>query len=132
VQSASLTLNVTNPSQQTYQLYQLLQNWVEPEATWDIRATGFSWQVGGAQGLLDRGTAVLANISANTTGSHVITLTSDGLAAMQSWVDDGNSNFGFIMTNSINSDGMDFDCREDASAANRPKLTVTYVASSGG
>jgi 3-phytase len=132
VQSASLTLNVINPSQQTYQLYQSLQNWVEPEVTWDIRATGFDWQLGGAQGVSDRGTAVVANVSASTTGSHVITLTQDGVAAIQSWVDDGSSNRGFIMTNSINIDGLDFDCREDASAANRPKLTVTYVPPAGG
>ncbi len=124
VASASITLNVTNRSPQAYELYEVKRNWVETEATWDVYASGSNWEVGGAQGALDRGTSVLGTISASSTGSHTITLNVDGVAVVQSWVDDPGSNRGLITAGSGNTNGLDFDCREATTAANRPKLTV--------
>ena len=131
VQSASITLNVTNRSPQTYELYEVKRNWVETEASWDVYASGSNWEVGGAKGTLDRGTVILGTVSASSTGPFVITLNVDGVAVVQSWVDDPGSNRGLIIADSGNNNGVDFDCREVAIPAERPKLTVTHIPPAG-
>jgi hypothetical protein len=50
VSSVSIDLNVTNASNQSYQLYELKRPWVERAATWLLYASGSSWEVAGAKG----------------------------------------------------------------------------------
>ena len=57
VDSASVTLNVTNPSTQTYQVYDLKRPWVESAATWQLYASGSPWEVAVGQGLARQGGA---------------------------------------------------------------------------
>ena len=56
---------------------------------------------------------------------HSIPLNSDGLALLQSWVDNPANNHGFIIANSSSSDGVDFDSSNVPTP--RPKLTVRYT-----
>jgi PKD repeat protein len=127
VQSASIDLNVTNPSPNSYPLYQLLTDWFETEATWDQAQTGQPWSVVGAQGASDRGSTVLGNLSANSTGTHTIDLNADGLNTIQSWLNGTASNYGFIIASSSNSDGVDLSSSNTATAALRPKLDLIYT-----
>jgi hypothetical protein len=131
VQSVDITVNVTNTSSQSYECYQLLQPWIENEATWNQYAFGQSWQVAGADGAEDRDSTVLGSITAPNEGLFTMSLNTAGVAAVQSWVDNPSSNHGFIIQDYINaSNGMDFSSRETGTVANRPKLTVTYDSNS--
>ncbi|MGH2687937.1 MAG: DNRLRE domain-containing protein, partial [Actinomycetota bacterium] len=132
VQSAILTLNVTNSSTHSYQLYELRRSWVEAQATWTVYATGSAWQLAGAQGALDRGTTPLGTLAPTAAGPYVLTLNAAGLAAVQSWVNSPGTNFGFLVANATSVDGVVFDSSEAPTAASRPKLSVRYAPPAGG
>jgi len=125
ISSASVTLNVTNNSAETYQAYELKRPWVESAATWRLYAAGNSWQTAGAKGSLDRGTTVAGNVSPSTTGKQTFALSP---AVVQSWVDNPASNNGIIIANEANTDGFDFSSREATLTSNSPQITVTYSA----
>jgi len=126
IESAVITLQVTNSSTGNYGVYQLLAPWTETEATWNQSAAATSWQLAGALGTLDRGTISLGTVSANSTGSYTFSLNSSGLAVVRAWVDDPNSNHGLIIADSSVTNGLDILSRETATAAQRPKLTIAY------
>ncbi|GMQ95000.1 MAG: hypothetical protein BMS9Abin13_110 [Patescibacteria group bacterium] len=129
VQSAVITLTSFNATSDTYSVYEMLRNWVESEATWEIYATGSSWQTNGGTGALDSGTTVFGTITGGT-GERTITLNASGVALVQGWVNNPSSNYGFFIENYLATDGADFRSREYATASSRPKLTVTYGSSS--
>ena len=121
ISSASVTLNVTNTSTQTYQAYELKRPWVESAATWLLYATGKSWQTAGAHGSLDRGTTVVGSVSPSTTGKQTFALSP---ALVQSWVDNPASNNGIIIAGATNTDGFAFSSRETSTSSLRPQLTL--------
>src|SRR2546425_1380610 len=127
VRAATITLNVTNPSKGTYELYALRRNWVEAEATWNQYAAGQSWQVPGAKGTSDRSSTVLGTVAASSIGQYTITLNAAGIALVQSWVDDPSKNQGLIIDDPTVTDGLAFDSSEALTISNRPKLTITYA-----
>ena len=104
INSASVTLNVTNSSTQTYQAYGLKQPWVESAATWTLYAAGQPWQIAGASGSLDRDAQAAGTIRPSTTGKQTFTLSP---ALVQSWLDNPQGNNGIIITNTSNTDGFD-------------------------
>ena len=124
VQAASVTVSVTNPSEDVYELYEVKRDWVETEATW-----ANPWQQPGAQGSGDRGADVLGMISARVTGSYVINLNDSGIALVQRWVDDPPTNFGVIVADYGAHDSVQFDSREASSAISRPKLSLLALVS---
>ena len=125
ISSASVTLNVTNNSTETYQAYELKRPWVESATTWRLYAAGNSWQIAGAKGSLDRGTTVAGNVSPLTTGKQSFALSPE---VVQSWVTNPASNNGIIIANLTNTDGFDFSSREATLSSNSPQITVTYSA----
>jgi hypothetical protein len=122
VDSASVTVNVTNPSSQTYQIYDLERPWVESAATWLQYASGSAWEAAGAKGSLDRGSQV-GSLSAPTTGKRTFTLSP---ALVQRWLDNPASNQGIILANATNTDGIDFSSRQYADSSLRPTLSMNY------
>ena len=126
VDSAQITLDVFNSTTGVYEIYELKSNWVEAEASWNVFAVGSGWQTPGAQGPLDRGSLVLGTISPAFSGSYSISLNAKGLALVQSWIDDPATNNGIIIANSSTTGGLDVRSRKYGTAAQRPKLTVTY------
>jgi len=128
VQSATITLNVTNSSGGTYELYELKRSWSETEATWNKDASGDEWQTPGAKGTSDRGTTVLGTVAASSIGKRTVDLNADGVALIQSWVDSPSKNQGFMLYDGSETDGLAFDSSEASTASNRPKLTITYEA----
>lgn len=128
VQSATITLNVTGASVNTYQIYEVDQNWSETGATWNKYSSTGNWQTAGAQGALDVGATVLGTLKATAKGKITITLNADGIAVVQKWIDNPGSNFGLVIKNyAAGNDVLTFDSRQASTAANRPKLTITYV-----
>jgi PKD repeat protein len=124
ISSASVTLNVTNSSTQTYQAFGLKQPWAESAATWTLYAAGQPWQIAGANGSLDRDAQAAGTIRPATMGKQTFTLSP---ALVQSWLDNPQSNNGIIITNTSNTDGFDFSSREATTSSLRPQLDVTYA-----
>jgi uncharacterized protein YjiK len=127
IQSAGIQINVLDGSPSDFEMYEMMRPWVESEATWNEYAAGQSWQTAGADGSLDRGSTVLGTFAGNTTGLRTFTLNTDGVALVQSWVDDPASNNGLIIVDYANNNGIDFSSREDATVSNRPELTVGFI-----
>ena len=125
INSAKITLNVTNPSKSAYDVYEMKKNWKE-NATWNMYDEANSWEDKGAFGKLDRNRVVLGTVGSKSAGSHIINLNYDGISVIQSWLTGVKPNLGFIITSSSASDTFAFRSREAAAAIQRPKLTVTY------
>jgi len=129
--SATIQVNVTNTSSQAYELYAVQRAWDESSATWNQASAGSSWGTAGAQNASDRGTTVLGSITASSTGLHQIVLNAAGIAAVQGWVNNPSSNFGFIVQDYANSSGVDISTSETATVSQRPRLTVAYRPAGG-
>jgi hypothetical protein len=130
VQTASLTFNVVNGSNHTYEIYEVRRNWVEAAATWNVLAAGQNWQVAGAQGASDRGSTVLGTVT-GLTGLRTFTLNAAGIALVQAWVDNPATNFGVIIQDYLAAtNGIDFSSSEFATTSSRPRLDVTYSGAS--
>jgi alkaline phosphatase len=127
VRAASITLNVLNVSSGGYPVYEVKRPWVESGASWSAYATGAAWEVAGAMGAADRGTAVLGTVAPGGLGLSTFSLNAAGVALVQSWVDGSAGNRGLIIASPGITDGADFDSSEATVAANRPKLTVKYL-----
>ncbi|WP_437939334.1 DNRLRE domain-containing protein [Sorangium sp. So ce341] len=128
VQSASITLQVTDGSSNTYNVYEVKRSWDEAQVTWNNATSTTAWATAGALGSTDRGS--LVGSVTGSAGARTITLNAAGVALVQAWVD-GTSNNGVVIASSSNTDGIDFASSEHATAAQRPKLTITYGTSSG-
>ena len=129
VQNATVTLQVTDASAQSYDVFAVNRAWDEAKANWTRATKKLSWQAAGAQGAQDRDATPIGTLSATSTGQATITFNSQGLAEIQSWVNNPTSNFGIIIQGYGNSsDAIKFASSEASSTASRPKLSVTYTA----
>jgi hypothetical protein len=128
--SATITLQITDPSSNTYGLYALKRAWSETSATWNQAQPGSAWQTAGALGEADRDPAPLGTLAPTANGSYVIALNAAGLARIKAWLDVPAQNFGIILSNTSNSNGVDVVTRESATVTSRPRLTVTYASTS--
>ncbi|MCI0333507.1 MAG: DNRLRE domain-containing protein [Planctomycetes bacterium] len=126
VVSAAIELYVTNSTKQNFEVYALQKAWDELSATWQRLATGNNWSGAGATGGSDHDSTALGQLGPGGTGIQRIELNAAGLAAVQSWIDDSQSNFGIILQDYSASDGVDFYSSEYATVARRPKLVVNY------
>lgn len=123
VQSASLTVRITDSSSNTYNLYALARSWVESELTWQNASNASPWETAGAQGASDRG-PVVGSITGS--GTKTVQLNTAGIAMVQSWVD-GGTNAGFIIASPTNTNGLDIASSERSNVSQRPQLNVTYL-----
>ncbi len=129
LQSATFSLNVTNTSTNTYEIYALNRSWTQSQATWKKADNGNTWQTAGALGSLDRGTTVLGTVTASALGTRTIVLNAAGLAVVQGWIDDPATNFGFVIQDyaNANKDDLVFSSKEATIAADRPQLQMVYI-----
>jgi hypothetical protein len=127
LRSATLSLNITGASTNTYEIYELKRNWSESQVTWKKANSSANWQSAGAQGSLDRGSTVLGTIHSTAAGTSIINLTTAGVAAVQGWINNPATNFGFVIEDyaNANKDDLVFSSKE-AAVANRPKLQLVY------
>ena len=121
INSAMITLNVTNSSTETYQAYVLMKPWVESEATWNVYSSGEPWEVAGAKGSLDKEATVAGSITPSSKGNSTMTLP---LAVVQGWVDNPATNQGIIIANPSSTRGFNFNSREDTDPTQRPQLIL--------
>lgn len=126
VVSVTLKFNVITPGAQKYEIFRVLGDWSEIEATWNLATSLVPWQTGGANGTLDRGTTVLGTLSSGVTGQVSIKLNSAGIAVVQDWINNPAGNFGLIIYNASNRKGLTFSSSETPTVSNRPLLEITY------
>src|SRR6185295_17999799 len=96
-------------------------------ATWTTARSGSNWEIAGATGTTDRGSAVIATIGAVSKGLTTILFNAAGVALVQSWIGNPGANLGVILQDYVPGDALIFDSAEAATKANRPKLTITYT-----
>ncbi|WP_290642478.1 DUF4347 domain-containing protein, partial [Aquabacterium sp.] len=127
VTSVTLTLNMTasptftNP---TFSLYQMLSAWTDT-STYNSMGSG----VDGAEYV----STADFSFADNGTGSYSFTFSTAGHAminTVQSWINGTSSNQGWYLFCNDNSSKASFSSSEDATAANRPTLAITYTAPS--
>ncbi len=128
ITSVSLSVNVTDVSSQPYEIYAMRRSWSESSATWNQASSGVAWSTVGANNTsTDRENTVLGALSSSSTGVRTFTFNASGVAKVQAWVNTPSSNHGFVIQDYVNNtDGLDISSKENGTAANRPKLTVTY------
>jgi hypothetical protein len=129
ITSATIYLNVIDSTSSTYNVYELKQHWKENAVSWNnvaIAPVGpIPWQVPGAKGANDRG--ALVGTLTGAVGFRSITLNSIGLALIQTWILNGDSDVhGFIIASESATDPMLFYTSETTTIANRPRLQVTF------
>ncbi len=128
VQSATLSLNVIGATADSYEIYELTQDWVEAEVTWNEYSSGNAWEISGAAGDTDRRPTVLGAIGPTSTGLASFPLGAAGIATVQTWIDDPTRNHGVIIQDYVSAtDSVAFDSSEDATPTFHPRLDVTYV-----
>ena len=110
--------------------HRLLRNWVVSEATWNIYSTGNSWSTAGGSNDLDRSSTVSASLSVgDTTGTKSWLTTAQLVSDVQNFVDGTQSNYGWWFTSAQNGSHYHiFRSSNDATATNRPKITIDYTA----
>ena len=114
IQSATLTVNVTNVSANAAAFHRMLQSW-GASSTWDSLVGGVQ-----ADGIEAVATADLSS-SSSATGQHSVAVT----ASVAAW-SAGGTNLGWALLPG-GTDGWGFDSSEAVTPANRPKLIVTFT-----
>ena len=127
--SATISVHTVATSNDLFELYALKRSWVESEANFLEASSGNLWEVSGASGGGDRGTTVLGTLTAPTLGQTTLELNDAGLAVLQSWLADPQSNHGFIFQDytDATTDDLDFRSSETSNVEERPKLTIAFT-----
>ena len=125
VASATVTLNISNPSTQTYGAYELERAWSEGQVNWNVAATGTPWATAGAEGATDRDSQI-ASVTPSNIAPYTFTIPA---SVVQGWLRTSSSNNGILLAHTTNYDGFVFDTKEGATA---PKLTINYTTSGVG
>lgn len=137
ISSAVLSLYATTDQASNsgnFQIFRCKRNWVDSESTWNIYSTGNNWQTAGAGGANDRETTPIAELTltASETLNEFKDWTLSGVTSKDDldWGLENDAGFTggfFIKTENENDDSYFFSSFDEATAANRPKLTVTYT-----
>lgn len=127
VTRAVLTLDITNPTTDTYELYPVLVPWTEEDATWEQAANNSPWISVGAGSETDRLGASLGTLTAGTTGPVEVVFNGEGLEWVSGWINDPATNHGFVIQNYDGAqDGIDFMSSEAVDPQLRPRLDIAY------
>jgi PQQ-like domain len=125
IKTATLTLNVASPPllTRTYSANLVTSFWNEPDVTWNDRVATTPW--GAAGGNFDGTVTSNANVGLlSTTVSWTVT------KSLQTWYN-GTPNYGFLIKDNTETDLVatttKFSSKEDATPANRPTLTLTFL-----
>jgi hypothetical protein len=117
---------VVDTSSHSYELYALKRAFDETSVTWQRASASVTWQTAGANGANDRDTTVLGSLTGSASGTLTVSLNTAGLAKLQTWVSSPASNFGFVLLDYAQSNGLDLSASEASTVSQRPKLTVSY------
>ncbi len=127
VQKATLSLYLEQSSTDpiTIDIHRIASAWEEDTATWNERSTGTPWSTAGGD--------FPPNPVAGTTIVPIVGqfYEWDITALANDWISEAYANHGFIMVVPTGSLQNGFASSDSATAANRPKLTITYTCECG-
>jgi hypothetical protein len=112
IESALLYVNVSNASVDSYNVFQLTEQWSSSTATWNNA------------GSLAHDPTPLDSFIFSSEGWHSINVTQ----AVQNWVN-GQPNYGLVFYNDSSDDGLDFYSSDSSSP---PYVEITYSTGGGG
>lgn len=124
------------PSNPNIDCYRLTQDWAEGTKVneWDTPADGVSWSSRGPGkgNWTQAGGSIAEKICSSSVAVGQFT-SCDLKSALQQWVNGSAANYGVMCSNSVSyANDMIFSSSESSTAANRPKLTITYGTSGSG
>lgn len=111
---ASITLNITNSSNRSYGLFQMLSAWQEHVVTPSLI------EVDNSQG------GFIGDFSPSSNGTYTIELNTLGISLLQDWLAEPSTNNGFMLRNIDTNDGIVISAKESTNANARPILSITY------
>jgi hypothetical protein len=132
VESVELGVTVTmtppTPPASTFELRRMLAAWSETESSWNNRLTGVPWEMAGALGAADASGLASSTVEISSVGSYVIPSTEQIVADVQGWVEDPESNHGWMLRSQAENvlrTARHFGAREHNNSP--PRLTVNYT-----
>ena len=104
-------------------VYEVLENWTESEASYNNRLTGTAWGSAGCGGSPSRSLTAEDDFTASSTGVYSV----DIINAMKRWVNGTSENYGVVFDMS-SSNGVWLRSSEYSTQGERPKLNVQYTS----
>ncbi len=127
VLAAEIWVYVVVPTSATgYPLYALRRPWAESTASWNT-----PWQQPGAADPTDRGDTPLGVVLPTEAGWHRVALNAAGLAVVQQWLENPDSNHGLILTNPDNPNDVIFRSANYSTRQLRPALVIALGEDTG-
>lgn len=131
IDSVSLVLNQNDGGNgtDTIDVYRLLRNWVESQATWNSYSTGNAWSSAGAAfNNADRSSTLSASLSVTTSTGDKAWTSAQLVTDVQNIIDSVNANYGwvFVMNTITQLRYHAFRSAEYGEAGERPRITITY------
>ena len=121
INSAALTLTVSNSTDRDPTVYRIIESWTESEVTWSSRSDDVEWSNDGADGTGSHAATPVGDFPMRRSGSQSMDVTT----SLRSW-SNGEINEGWVLIDNSNN-GADFDSGETRKTGERPKLTVNYT-----
>ena len=117
----------------TFNVYRLKVDWVEGEATWNIRKTGTDWTAAGGFHADDCEQTEIASIALALNEANGEKEFSLDISAIQEMVSGSFANNGFLLkvTDETVANYHTFASSDHATADSRPKLVIEYTESGG-
>jgi hypothetical protein len=126
-------LSVDEYSNQETTCHRLLVNWVDTQTTYNIYSTGNNWNTaGGISNNLDRVSTESTNFTMTVIGWQIFPTSAQLVTDVQDMIDNPSTNYGWIFYVTNVGDFKRVCDNENATAASRPKITITYTPSGGG
>ena len=121
INSATLTLRVSNTTNEDPTVYRVIEPWTESEVTWSERSVDVDWSDEGVDGTGSHAATAVGDFPMSRKGFQSLDVT----VSLRSW-SNGELNEGWVfIENSTN--GADFHSSETRRVNERPKLTVNYT-----
>ena len=136
VVAAQMTVDVVNPTSDSYEIHPVLRPWDEGNATWTMATSGAPWATAGAEFSVDALDAAsvaaglgesMGTLTGGVNGPASVVFTEAGRQWLARWINEPASNHGFVIQNFADAqDGLDFRSSEALEPALRPRLDLTY------
>ena len=133
VSAVTIQITVTKvpftPTNSVFDLRRVLESWDESQITWNSRLTATPWEQPGALGPLDSASGASSSVFVAGASRYTFGSTPALVADVQSWVDNPNANFGWLLISEgegIPQTARHFATREDTN--NAPVLSIIYSA----
>lgn len=114
IESISIDLYATDASDFAYPIFAVSQSWDENAATYNN------------SGSITTGAQIGTVSSSKQNDWATIALNDNAKALVQQWVQTPDSNFGIMIADSAETDGLDIACSEYSAKPKRPVLQVEY------